>query len=166
MNFTYAYPMVSATATILVINGEDQEIILGVRSQHADTHPSKFCLPGGFLDAKCEGCAGETLEDAAARELYEELQLFVNKSRLHLFGVYSDPETDPRAHVVNVCYWIEINREETRKLQAGDDLQALVKVRFKLSPNLLQTTLDDMAFNHDVILAEGLRHYSINRDRL
>jgi ADP-ribose pyrophosphatase YjhB (NUDIX family) len=58
--------------------------------------PFGWALPGGFIDY------GETAEHAAAREALEETSLDVTD--LNLFGVYSDPDRDPRHHTLTVVF--------------------------------------------------------------
>ena len=58
--------------------------------------PFGWALPGGFVDY------GESAESAAMREAREETSLRVND--LKLFGVYSDPERDPRHHTLTVVF--------------------------------------------------------------
>jgi len=45
--YTYNYEMVSASATLLVINRSHSQFLVGLRSQFADTYPElfrkKFC---------------------------------------------------------------------------------------------------------------------------
>jgi 8-oxo-dGTP diphosphatase len=70
----------------------------------------QFALPGGFIDY------GETTEQAAARELLEETAL--SATNLTLIGVYSEPNRDPRRHVVSVAYLVSVAHYDAR---AGDD---------------------------------------------
>lgn len=58
--------------------------------------PYGWALPGGFIDY------GETAENAAIREAKEETNLDIVNPQL--FGVYSDPARDPRAHTMSVVY--------------------------------------------------------------
>jgi 8-oxo-dGTP diphosphatase len=58
--------------------------------------PHGWALPGGFIDY------GERVEDAARREIMEETGLEVEL--VHLLGVYSDVDRDPRHHTLTVVY--------------------------------------------------------------
>ena len=70
----------------------------------------QYALPGGFVQY------GETVEQAAARELLEETNLLATK--LSLIGVYSDPRRDPRGHVVSIAYMATADQFNPR---AGTD---------------------------------------------
>lgn len=69
-----------------------------------------FALPGGFV------AIGERVEDACRRELAEETG--VEAGTLHLIGVYSDPQRDPRGHTVSIAYLTLVGGGDPR---AGDD---------------------------------------------
>jgi len=56
----------------------------------------RYALPGGFVEY------GETTESALKREVKEETGL--NAEIIGLVGVYSDPNRDPRGHVISICY--------------------------------------------------------------
>jgi ADP-ribose pyrophosphatase YjhB (NUDIX family) len=66
-------------------------------------------LPGGFVDY------GETLEEAARREAYEETGLRVQLLRqLHS---YSRPDRDPRLHTISTVFLATAEGQPT----GGDD---------------------------------------------
>ncbi|MDY0296314.1 MAG: NUDIX hydrolase [Acidobacteriota bacterium] len=99
--------------------------------------PYGWALPGGFVEW------GETVEVAVRREVREETGLELDQ--LKLFGVYSDPDRDPRRHTISVVFTavgIGIPR-------AGDDAGEIAIV----SPRAPGRTL---AFDHNQILADYL----------
>lgn len=58
--------------------------------------PHGWALPGGFVDV------GESVEDAARREMREETTLDVTLTAL--LGVYSDPTRDARGHTISTVF--------------------------------------------------------------
>jgi len=97
----------------------------------------KWALPGGFVEY------GEKTEDATVREVLEETGL---KTKInHLFGVYSDPNRDPRGHTVSVVYVLDTCNGE---LKSGDD--ACDAKFFDLK------NLPDLSFDHEVIIKDVL----------
>jgi UDPglucose 6-dehydrogenase len=65
-------------------------------------HPFKdlWSLPGGYVEY------GETIENAARREIKEECGLNIQLSRI--VGVYSNPKRHPWKHVIATCYTAKI----------------------------------------------------------
>jgi 8-oxo-dGTP diphosphatase len=100
--------------------------------------PYKGCyaLPGGFVDI------GETVEDAARRELAEETGVKVGD--ITLIGVYSRPDRDPRGHTVSVAFEARIERAKAR---AGDDAAA--------AEWIADWRGVELAFDHARILADA-----------
>jgi 8-oxo-dGTP diphosphatase len=107
-----------------------------------------YALPGGFVEI------GETVEDAARRELAEETGVKVG--RLQLLGVYSDPGRDPRGHTCSVVF---LGRAPRAEVKAGDDAAAAewVEGRSRI----------DLAFDHAKILADARKmvRCAARRDR-
>lgn len=145
--YSYPYPNVSATATIFAFyNGM---MVVGTRSDDSDAFPGCKCIPGGFLNARYTTdieviCEGETLEETAIREFEEECGIILNGAQLILFHEHSNPKTDPRAHVVNACYIVNLSLEQVERLSPGDDLKELDMVPL----DKVNSNYGPWAFNH------------------
>jgi 8-oxo-dGTP diphosphatase len=104
-------------------------------------HPpfgGQYALPGGYVEY------GETTEHAAARELAEETGLVA--ADVSLIGVYSDPNRDPRGHVVSIAYRVAVT---AYVLRAGDDA---ADAEFVANWEAL-----DLAFDHRNIVNDARR---------
>jgi 8-oxo-dGTP diphosphatase len=55
-----------------------------------------FALPGGFVNE------GESVESAVKREAMEEISLEIEP--IDILGVYSNPERDPRRHILTIVF--------------------------------------------------------------
>jgi 8-oxo-dGTP diphosphatase len=97
-----------------------------------------LALPGGFVEI------GETVEQAARRELAEETGM--EATNLSLVGVYSKPGRDPRGHVCSVAFLADVERAEAR---AGDDAEAVVWIR--------DINDVEIAFDHREIITDALK---------
>lgn len=98
--------------------------------------PLGYALPGGFVDV------GETLKQAAIREMKEELNLDV--TILGILGIYDDPNRDPRKHVVSAVFVGTASGQPV----AGDDAKAAFVWEIGIEP------MPKMAFDHEQILAD------------
>ncbi len=97
----------------------------------------ELALPGGFVDI------GETVEEAAKRELIEETGL--QATSLKLVGVYSRPDRDPRGHTCSVAFLASVKPADPR---AGDDAEAVAWVR--------NFAAIEIAFDHREIITDAL----------
>lgn len=117
----------------VIIVGKDGSFVLVKRKW--GPYRGFWAVVGGFVRY------GEKVEDAAVREAREETGLDVKLARI--VGVYSDPDRDPRGHVVSICFLAE---------EIGDELkiteETLEARRFTKIP-------EKMAFDHRKILKDA-----------
>jgi 8-oxo-dGTP diphosphatase len=119
--------------TVDVVIKTPEGVVLVKRGN--EPYEGKWALPGGFVRY------GERVEEAAVREALEETGLEVKLQRL--VGIYSDPERDPRGHVVSACF---LAKRIGGKLKAASDAKG-VKI-FKRIP------WRELAFDHAQILKD------------
>lgn len=97
-----------------------------------------LALPGGYVEE------GETVEDAARREVIEETALGIEP--IEILGVYSDPTRDPRRHTLTVVFVAIIVGGSER---ASDDAAGLEWVELADIEKK-----ERIAFDHARILAD------------
>jgi 8-oxo-dGTP diphosphatase len=124
-------PLLAADCVVLDARGR----VLLIRRKFPPFR-GQYALPGGFVEV------GETVEDAARRELEEETG--VRGGRLQLVGLYSDPGRDPRGHTCSAVFLVTAPRG---KPQGGDDAAVAEWVA--------DWTKVDLAFDHAKILADA-----------
>jgi ADP-ribose pyrophosphatase YjhB (NUDIX family) len=138
----YKNPLLTTDIIITYENkGRDGLILISRKNP-----PYGLALPGGFAEY------GLTLKENAIKEAKEETGLNV----LILDGdkpflVRSDPERDPRNHIVTVVYVAE----GRGTLMAGDDASTAGLYTFREIENLLGH--NKFAFDHEYIIREYLR---------
>lgn len=99
--------------------------------------PLGWALPGGFVDY------GESFEQAAVREAYEETGLRVTLTEQ--FHTYSDPGRDPRLHTASTVF---IATASGTPRAADDALRVGIFSR---------DNLPELVFDHATILADYFR---------
>jgi 8-oxo-dGTP diphosphatase len=135
--FEYEYPRPAASVDIVVsrmIDGEEH--ILLIQRKHPP-YQGSWALPGGFLDM------GETLEQAAVRELKEETCLVA--SSVYQIGTFSAVDRDPRSRVISTAF--EANVDVQQSPIAADDA---ADWQWKRLENLDCET--ELAFDHENII--------------
>jgi 8-oxo-dGTP diphosphatase len=103
-----------------------------------DPFKGMYALPGGGVEI------GETVEEACIREMQEEIGVQVEN--LRMIGVYSEPDRDPRLHVVSVAFMADA---DVSQLKAGSDAAEV---------ELVENWRDcDLAFDHREIIEDALK---------
>lgn len=168
----YQTPAITADTVIAVFNTKLTEVkVLMIKRKN---YPYKDCyaLPGGFLEY-----GKENLMEAALRELKEETG-FWEIYQLDHFKTYSDPDRDPRMHVISDVYYRDIIGDNYFEkdlikefhLKASDDASDLYFITYrdgvfyykaKTLDNEIQEFQigrDHIAFDHDIIIDECIRY--------
>jgi bifunctional NMN adenylyltransferase/nudix hydrolase len=152
----FGYPIPINTADAVVI--QSGHVLLIERK----TEPGRglWALPGGHIDA------GETAENAAVRELYEEAGLDMPKgamrSRMKERRVFDHPERSERGWVRTEAFVFELqDREKLEKLRSGSDAAQAAWVPItEVTPDamfedhfdILQALVPDVPFAYASIL--------------
>ena len=128
----YKNPKLTVDGVII----KEEEILLIKRIKNP--FKNKWALPGGYVEYN------EKVEDAAIREIFEETGLKVEIEKL--FGVYSEPNRDPRGHTVSIVYIMNIIGGV---LKSGDDAS---------DAKFFETNkLPELAFDHWKIINDVIR---------
>ncbi len=127
----YKSPKIAVDAIVFL----REEVVLIERKNP----PYGWAFPGGFVDY------GESVESAVIRELEEETTLKMLKDTLKIFGVFSEPNRDPRGHVISVVF----SGEAQGTLKACDDAKNINT--FPID------NLPQMAFDHKDILEKYIQ---------
>jgi len=151
--FSYQFPMCSAAATMVIIY--NNTVLLGLRGNTDTGYSNYWALPGGFLNAQgidTENAIhnGETIEETAIRETFEETNIKISKDQLQLFHIGSNQNYQTNIQVINACYIIKINDDQAKYAKAGDDLLELKWLNF------FNAKKEKLAFDHNFILNKGL----------
>ena len=120
---------------ILSENSNSNKVLLIKRNK--DPFKDYFSLPGGFVNE------GEKVEDAVRREAEEEL--LVKVEPINILGVYSDPNRDPRGHIMSITFIAKIIKGN---LKEGDGVAELRWVEINNLENI------KLGFDHSKILSD------------
>ncbi|NSW45574.1 MAG: NUDIX hydrolase [Bacteroidales bacterium] len=133
MPYCYEYPRPAVATDIVLIAHQKLETNVLLIKRKNNPYKGMWAFPGGFMDMN------EFLIDTARRELYEETGIKINE--LIFFGIYDDPNRDPRGRTIGIVYYALLNK--TIPTQSGDD--ALQAQWFSID------NLPPLAFDHPKI---------------
>ncbi len=91
------YAAFAVTVDVVILTMLDDRLCVLLVRRGVEPFEGMWAVPGGFKRP------GETLDDAARRELAEETGV-ESANLLVQFGAYGDPGRDPRMNVVTVAY--------------------------------------------------------------
>jgi 8-oxo-dGTP diphosphatase len=103
-----------------------------------------WALPGGFVEY------GEKVEFAAIRESKEETGLDIELDGM--VGVYSDPQRDPRGHVISICFLGH---------KIGGELVADTDAAYVQCVDMDEISKMELAFDHHKILEDAFKLLNI-----
>ena len=136
MPYTYDYPRPAITVDAVIFSKNKQLLLI-----QRNNPPFKgfWAFPGGFVDMN------ETLEEAVARELFEETG--IQNINLKQFQAFSGINRDPRHRTISIVFTGII--EKIIETKAGDD--AGNAGWFDI------INIPDLAFDHNEILLNVIK---------
>ncbi len=139
MTHTYQFARPALTVDVAVFALDEQDLQVMLIERDLTPFAGSWALPGGFVRI------GETLDQAAARELQEETGLVdIYLEQLFTFG---EIDRDPRERVVTVAYYALVNLTG-HHVKASTDARNAAWFSVNDLPNL--------AFDHRQILGIAL----------
>ena len=151
----YERPSVTADIIIFTVDEKSRLSLLLIR-RGGHPYKDRWALPGGFLNA-----GQESADAAAARELFEETG--IQNAYLKQLYTFSDPDRDPRTHVISIAYTALIPQGKLQ-FKAGDDAKdaRLFAIYFQngslsLVSGSVTLSEEDLAFDHAEIIKTAIR---------
>ncbi|HEY9777450.1 MAG TPA: NUDIX domain-containing protein [Planktothrix sp.] len=161
--YLYAFPKADSTATTVIFFEQGKKVLVIKRK----FNPFKgwMTLPGGFLDVLLENLyrcgARELMEEVFARA-HEEGRIVVTAADLQLVDVRSEPDRDPRGHVIDhgFVWLVPADREAAvmAEIDKGDDA---AEVWLEDTKVVLEKGL---AFDHIELLKAAIKLLGIKLD--
>ncbi len=146
----YKQPSIATDIIIKYDGMHEGERVQGYVLIKRKNPPIGLALPGGFAEY------GLTLEENAIKEAKEETGLeIILKNPERPLCVHSDPNRDPRGHVISVTYVAE----GRGTLKAGDDAKEVYLVSFRELADMTmlnKTGKKYFVFDHDKIINKYL----------
>lgn len=142
MSFSYEFerPGLTVDGVIFGLDLDEENLQVVLVERDVEPFEGMWALPGGFVRK------GESLEDAALRELREETGIKdVFLEQLYTFG---KPHRDPRGWVVSVAYYA---------LVAPDQHHLLATTDARRAEWFPVNKLPKLAFDHEEILKTALQ---------
>jgi 8-oxo-dGTP diphosphatase len=140
------------TVDIVVFTVVEAELRVLLVRRGAAPFAGAWALPGGFVRvADAPRSQGESLDQAAHRELSEETGLPQGSAFLEQLYTFGEPGRDPRARVITVAYYALVRPDLVALVRAGSDA---ADARWFSVPGELAKAV--LAFDHADILARAV----------
>ncbi len=127
----------SSIAVDIIVENSGKVLLI---KRNEEPFIGKLALPGGHVEYN------ERVEDAAIREMKEETGFLVKP--IHILGVYSARDRDPRIHTITICF---ISSILGGKFKPNEEVKEVKWV------NLNQISRSKMAFDHKKIINDYLK---------
>ncbi len=146
----YQWPRPAVTVDIVVFTVLDADLKVLLIRRKLPPFEGQLALPGGYVRVS-EGPEqrGESVEQAAYRELEEETGLPPKALYLEQLYTYGEPGRDPRMRTVSVAWYALVRPELAPMVLAGTDAAAAEWASLSLGR-------PPLAFDHDLILEQAL----------
>lgn len=139
------YPKPSVTVDLVIFTVIDTVLKVLLIKRKGHPYKGRWAIPGGFVDVgDVFKDQGESIEEAAHRELAEETGLPIGSCYLEQLYTFGTPGRDPRMRVISVAHYALISPDKVPLVHAGDD--ASDARWFSVED------LPDLAFDHDTML--------------
>ena len=139
--YSYPYPRPALTVDPVIFTLRENRLHVLLIQRAEEPFAGMWALPGGFVRM------GESLEEAALREMEEETGL--KQAYLEQLYTYGDPQRDPRDRIGSVAYFALIPADAPIRSEGGSDAR-----QAKWFP---VDELPRLAFDHEQIIAYALR---------
>lgn len=139
----YPMPLITVDGLLLKFSDEFEGIVLEKRSSQVKREPGKWAFPAGFVNAH------ETVSEALAYEVYEEIRITLRKDNfLSVFAYGTGPHRDPKYFVWTQFLAVYTTEEPKVNSEEIEDVQV-----FPLN----EIPWDSMAFDHGEILRQFIK---------
>ena len=142
------FPAFAVTVDVVILTMSEGMLHVLLVCRGEAPFEGMWAIPGGFKRP------GETLDEAAKRELAEETGVDT-ASLVSQFGAYGDPERDPRMNVVTVAYLALVR--DVGAVVAGTDAAAAALIPVS---DLLNGKVD-LAFDHLRIVRDAVERVRV-----
>ncbi len=154
--FSYSHPRPSVTVDLVIFTVLDTDLKILLIRRKVPPFQGWWALPGGFVKVgRDDSDPGESLEDAAHRELEEETGLPRGSAFIEQVHTFGKPGRDPRTRVISVVYMALVRPDLAPLIRASTDA-ADVQWRSMKNPVAL-------AFDHMTMVEKAVTKI---RDRL